>query len=60
MMKAGDFFDVVPPKKHRVIAITDIIYKKFQPLMLMMYLELMMNLIELMVKLNLNIKPLLF
>ena len=24
-MKAGEFFTVVPPKKHRVIAITDII-----------------------------------
>jgi len=28
MMKAGDFFDVVPPKKHRVIAITDIILQE--------------------------------
>ena len=28
VMKAGDFFDVVPPKKHRVIAITDIILQE--------------------------------
>ncbi len=27
-MKAGDFFNVVPPKKHRVIAITDIILQE--------------------------------
>ena len=28
VMKAGEFFDVVPPKKHRVIAITDIILQE--------------------------------
>ncbi len=28
IMKAGDFFDVAPPKKHRVIAITDIILQE--------------------------------
>ena len=28
IMKAGDFFDVTPPKKHRVIAITDIILQE--------------------------------
>ncbi len=28
IMKAGEFFDVVPPKKHRVIAITDIILQE--------------------------------
>ena len=28
IMKAGDFFDVNPPKKHRVIAITDIILQE--------------------------------
>lgn len=27
-MKAGDFFNVSPPKKHRVIAITDIILQE--------------------------------
>lgn len=27
-MKAGDFFNVTPPKKHRVIAITDIILQE--------------------------------
>ena len=27
-MKAGDFFTVEPPKKHRVIAITDIILQE--------------------------------
>lgn len=27
-MKAGDFFNVVPPRKHRVIAITDIILQE--------------------------------
>jgi mannose-6-phosphate isomerase len=27
-MKAGDFFNVAPPKKHRVIAITDIILQE--------------------------------
>lgn len=28
LMKAGDFFNVTPPKKHRVIAITDIILQE--------------------------------
>ena len=28
VMKAGEFFDVHPPKKHRVIAITDIILQE--------------------------------
>ena len=28
IMKAGDFFDVTPPKKHRVIALTDIILQE--------------------------------
>jgi NDP-sugar pyrophosphorylase family protein/mannose-6-phosphate isomerase-like protein (cupin superfamily) len=28
IMKAGEFFDVIPPKKHRVIAITDIILQE--------------------------------
>jgi len=28
IMKAGDFFNVAPPKKHRVIAITDIILQE--------------------------------
>lgn len=28
IMKAGEFFDVTPPKKHRVIAITDIILQE--------------------------------
>ena len=28
IMKAGDFFNVEPPKKHRVIAITDIILQE--------------------------------
>jgi NDP-sugar pyrophosphorylase family protein/mannose-6-phosphate isomerase-like protein (cupin superfamily) len=28
IMSAGDFFDVTPPKKHRVIAITDIILQE--------------------------------
>ena len=28
VMKAGEFFDAVPPKKHRVIAITDIILQE--------------------------------
>lgn len=28
IMKAGDFFTVEPPKKHRVIAITDIILQE--------------------------------
>jgi choline kinase/thiamine kinase-like enzyme/mannose-6-phosphate isomerase-like protein (cupin superfamily) len=28
IMQAGDFFDVTPPKKHRVIAITDIILQE--------------------------------
>ncbi len=28
IMKAGDFFTVKPPKKHRVIAITDIILQE--------------------------------
>jgi NDP-sugar pyrophosphorylase family protein/mannose-6-phosphate isomerase-like protein (cupin superfamily) len=28
IMTAGDFFDVIPPKKHRVIAITDIILQE--------------------------------
>ena len=28
IMKAGDFFTVAPPKKHRVIAITDIILQE--------------------------------
>lgn len=28
IMKAGDFFNVTPPKKHRVIAITDIILQE--------------------------------
>jgi choline kinase/quercetin dioxygenase-like cupin family protein len=28
IMNAGDFFDVVPPRKHRVIAITDIILQE--------------------------------
>lgn len=28
IMKAGDFFDVIPPRKHRVIAITDIILQE--------------------------------
>ena len=27
-MKAGDFFTVAPPKKHRVIAVTDIILQE--------------------------------
>ena len=27
-MKAGDFFNVIPPRKHRVIAITDIILQE--------------------------------
>ena len=27
-MKEGDFFNVIPPKKHRVIAITDIILQE--------------------------------
>jgi len=27
-MKAGDFFNVAPPKKHRVIAITDLILQE--------------------------------
>lgn len=27
-MKAGDFFNVTPPKKHRVIAVTDIILQE--------------------------------
>lgn len=28
IMNAGDFFDVIPPRKHRVIAITDIILQE--------------------------------
>ena len=28
IMKAGDFFNVKPPKKHRVIAITDLILQE--------------------------------
>ena len=28
IMEAGDFFDVIPPRKHRVIAITDIILQE--------------------------------
>jgi len=28
IMKAGDFFNVTPPKKHRVIAITDIVLQE--------------------------------
>jgi len=28
IMKAGDFFTVTPPKKHRVIAITDLILQE--------------------------------
>ena len=28
IMNAGDFFTVLPPKKHRVIAITDIILQE--------------------------------
>ena len=27
-MKAGDFFNVIPPRKHRVIAISDIILQE--------------------------------
>ena len=27
-MKAGDFFSVVPPRKHRVIALTDLILQE--------------------------------
>ncbi len=28
MVKAGDHFNVVPPKKHRVIAITDLVLQE--------------------------------
>ena len=28
IMNAGDFFDVVPPRKHRVIALTDIVLQE--------------------------------
>lgn len=28
IMKAGDYFDVKPPKKHRVVALTDIILQE--------------------------------